>query len=137
MDNVNSFVVQVLKDNPKFTFFEEVQDKCEELGKKVGLWAVYFAAKKEGRALKRKPDTLNEEQVIRELALSLIGLHGLSVQRAIETLKEVEVRNEGGERIPWELENTSPTETWELSVAQELIDECGAVDRAIDSVMLR
>lgn len=137
MPNHNEVIRGVLNDNPDLETYEQVIAACAERGVTVGLWAVYFVAKAESRKLERRPEPPDPEQEIKDLALTLLGLHR-SLDDAIATLRNVGQRNAKGNRIPWEVEQTAPTETWELSVAQELLDLCdGNVDTAMAALVQR
>ncbi len=136
MGSKEDVIRKVLSHHPDYESFEQVQAECANRGTEVGLWSVYFVAKSIGRNLERRPIP-NSEEVIRDVALTLIGLHR-SADDAVATLRKVKNRNENDERIPWETEKTAPTETWELSVAQELLDLCdGELDVAITAVVRR
>jgi hypothetical protein len=45
-------------------------------------------------------------------------------------MDQLQELNSRGERIPWETEKLQPKYTWELSIAQELSDECGGIEAA-------
>lgn len=133
--NETKLINAVLTEHPKFESFEQVQAECKSRGTDVGYWPIYFAAKSLGRKLLRRPESPDPAVEIADLALSLLWLHK-SLDGATKTLNEIRARNSKGERIPWETEYTDKdlTETWELSVGQELVDACG-VDKAIEAVV--
>ncbi len=137
IENRNDTIRQVLADHPEYESFEEVQAECARRGANVGIWAIYFIAKPADRKLKRGLVATDLAEVIPDVALTLLGLHQ-SANDAISTLNEVAKRNSNGERIPWEIQMTGSTESWELSVAQELLDFCdGQLNAAIDAVWQR
>ena len=137
LDTRNDIIRQVLSDHLEYESFEEVQAECDKRGTTVGIWAIYFIAKTAGRTLERRPVPQDPAEVIRDVALILLGLHQ-SADDAIKTLNNVAAGNSNSERIPRETEMTSQTETLKVSVAQELLDLCNRkLNEAIDAVWQR
>ena len=128
-EQVTETIRQVVADCPQLDTYEDVVDECDRQGARVGIWSVYFVAKRVGRRLHRRQETVDRRALCRELALILWACHH---ERAdvLTTIDKLEELNSRGETIPWEIEKLQPEYTWELSIAQELADECGSIEAA-------
>lgn len=122
-------IQRVLADCPQLETYEDVVDECVRQGADVGIWSVYFVAKSVGRQLQRRQETVDKQALCRELALTLWACHHKPAD-VFATMDQLQELNSRGERIPWETEKLQPKYTWELSIAQELSDECGGIEAA-------
>lgn len=130
-DDVTNRIRDILKQDANITTYEEVKDRFDSNSITIGFWWVYHVAKNMGRKINRSPVAGNgqKDQHIRELALTLWAMH-TSPEAVFNTLTILRQKNESGERVPWKQDQLVTNYSWELSIAQELVDLCDGMASA-------